>query len=140
MIAADTSVLLRYLLRDDDVQAELARAVFQGGDDVLITDVVLVESVWTLLGRRYRLTRSDVIRLIASLLQEPNIRFEDEDLVFSALQAFRQTDADFADALIVYKTLKVASGGREAPIVYTLDARVLQLPHTARPRALPRNG
>lgn len=140
MIAADTNVLLRYLLRDDDAQAEQARAVFQGGDDVLLTDVVLVESVWTLLGRRYRMTRSDVIRLIASLLQESNIRFEDEGVVFSALQAFRQTDADFADALIVYKTLKVASGGREAPVVYTFDANALQLPHTAQPMALPRNG
>lgn len=137
MIAADTNVLLRYLLRDDDAQAELARAIFQGGDRVLVTDVVLVESVWTLLGRRYRMTKPDIIRLIGSLLQEPNIRFEDEDVIFCALQAFRRTDADFADALIVYKTLKVGSGDREAPVVYTFDADALQLPHTARPGALP---
>lgn len=139
MIAADTNVLLRYLLRDDDTQAERARAVFQDGDRVLLTDVVLVESVWTLLGRRYRMARSDVIVLIGSLLQEPNIRFEDEDVIFSALQAFRKTDADFADALIVYKTLKIASGEREVPVVYTFDADALQLPHTAQPRAFPKS-
>ena len=134
MIAADTNVLLRYFLRDDDAQAERARAVFQRGDKVLMTDVVLVESVWTLLGRRYRMDRSDVIRLIASLVQEPNIRFEDDHAVFSALQAFRQTDAGFA----VYKTLKVESLSHEAPVIYTFDADALQLPDTAQPWALPR--
>ncbi len=86
------------------------------------------------------MTRSDVIRLIGSLLQEPDIRFEDEDVIFSALQAFRQTDADFADALIVYKTLKTAAGGREAPVVCTFDTDAVQLPHTARPGTMPESG
>ncbi|MDE0047596.1 MAG: hypothetical protein OXU19_17340 [bacterium] len=74
------------------------------------------------------MTRADVIRLIGSLLQEPDVRFEDEDAIFRALQAFRQTDADFVDALIVCKTLKVGSGDREAPVVCTFDAVALQLP------------
>ena len=58
---------------------------------------------------------------------------EDEEVVFSALQAFRKTDADFADALIVYKTLKIASGESEAPVIFTFDTDALQLPHAARP-------
>ena len=85
------------------------------------------------------MARSDVIVLIGSLLQEPSIRFEDEDVIFNALQAFRKTDADFADALIVYKALKVASGDGEVPTVYTFDTDALQLPHTARPTDLPKS-
>ena len=40
MITVDTNVLLRYLLQDDEVQAERADAVFNGSETVLIRDVV----------------------------------------------------------------------------------------------------
>ena len=50
----DINVLLRYLLRDDEAQAEGSRRVFERDERILITDVVLAESVWTLIGRRYR--------------------------------------------------------------------------------------
>ena len=61
MIAIDTTVLLRYLLRDDEGQAERARRVIEGGERVLITDVLPAETVRTLAGRRYRATRADLI-------------------------------------------------------------------------------
>ena len=54
MIAVDTNVLLRYLLHDDDLQAAQADAIFNTAETILITDVVLVETVWTLVGRKYR--------------------------------------------------------------------------------------
>ena len=139
MIAVDTNVLLRYLLRDDDTQAQEARHLFESGERVLITDVVLAESVWTLLGRRYRAARTDVIALVGSLLQEPNVRFEDDEVIFSAMQAYRETDADFADALIVHKALKMAPAGDELHAVYTFDAGALQLLHTAAPQASPKS-
>ena len=69
----------------------------------LITDVVLAETMWTLIGRRYRASRADLIAVVDKLLQEPNILFEDDEVIWSALQAYRETDADFADALIVFK-------------------------------------
>lgn len=61
MIAIDNNVQLRYLLRDDVVRAERARRVIDGGESVLITDVVLAETVWALTGRRYRAIRTDMI-------------------------------------------------------------------------------
>ena len=131
MIAVDTNVLLRYLLRDDDAQAQKARQLFESDECILITDVVLAESLWTLLGRRYRAAKADVIALVGSLLQEPNVRFEDDEVIFSALHAYRGTDADFADALIVHKALKMAPMDDELQAVYTFDASALQLPHTA---------
>ena len=133
MIAIDTNVLLRYLLRDNEVQAEQARRVFEGGERVLITDVVLAETVWTLAGRRYRANRTDLIDLINNLLQDANVRFEDDEVVWSALQAYRSTEADFADALIVRKAEKLAAEGDELSTVYTFDDIVLQLSGTAKP-------
>ena len=133
MIAVDTNILLRYLLRDDDTQAQKARQLFESGERILITDVVLAESVWTLLGRRYRAAKADVIASVGNLLQEPSVRFEDDEVIFSALHAYRETDVDFADALIVHKALKMAPMDDELRAVYTFDSGALQLPHTAPP-------
>ena len=133
MIAIDTNVLLRYLLRDDEVQAERARRVIACGERVLITDVVLAETVWTLSGRRYRATRADLIDLVNKLLQDANLRFEDDEVVWNALQAYRRTEVDFADALIVCKARKTVAAGDELSAVYTFDDVALQLPGTAEP-------
>ena len=53
MIAVDTNMLLRYLLNDDAAQADIAASLIKGSDTVLITDVVLVETLWTLSGKKY---------------------------------------------------------------------------------------
>ena len=133
MIAVDTNVLLRYLLRDDEVQAEKARQIFERQERILITDVVLAETMWTLIGRRYRAVKADLVAVVENLLQDPKVHFEDDDVVWNALQAYRKTDADFADALIVHKAQKTATFGNGLDVVYTFDAAALQLPNTAEP-------
>ena len=144
MIATDTNVLLRYLLHDDAVQAARADAVFDAGETVLITDVVLVEAVWTLSGRKYRLARADLVAVLERLFAEPNVRFEDNQVVWRALQAYKNAaaadepglakGAGFADALIVFKAQHAASdAGESLTGVYTFDAAMQQFPHTASP-------
>ena len=141
MIAVDTNVLLRYLLHDDEAQAARADTVFDTAETVLITDVVLAETVWTLSGRKYRLAKAELVAVLERLFSEPNIRFEDGQTVWRALQAYRNTapadeagsgkGAGFADALIVFKALRTASDSAETLNgVYTFDAAMGQLPHT----------
>ena len=47
MIALDTNVLLRYLLWDDEKQAIKADALINDSTTVLVTDVVLAETLAT---------------------------------------------------------------------------------------------
>ena len=142
MIAVDTNVLLRHLLHDDEFQAARADIVFDAAETILITDVVLVEAVWTLSGRKYRLPKNDLVVILERLFSEPNVRFEDDQVVWRALQAYRGAGsaseqglakgAGFADALIVFKALQAASDAGEAlNAVYTFDAAMQQIPHTA---------
>ena len=144
MIAVDTNVLLRYLLHDDEAQAARADAVFDAAETILITDVVLVETVWTLVGRKYRLAKAEVVSVLERLFIEPNVRFEDDRVVWRALQAYRNSGladdappakgAGFPDALIVFKALRFASdNGESLNAVYTFDAAMQSLPHTASP-------
>ena len=114
MIAIDTNVLLRYLLEDDAEQFGKAVKLISGRQTVLITDVVLVETIWTLRGKKYQLKKPELVTVIQSLFQEPNIRFEDGQAVWLALTDYRNAkpvkgkEADFADALVVNKSKQVA--------------------------------
>ena len=143
MIAVDTNVLLRYLLHDDPEQAKLSDRPFSGVEDVLITDVVLAETVWTLAGRKYSLSARGVVGVVERLFSEPNVRFEDDQVVWRALHAYRDATADdsastgemgFVDALIVGKAKWVAAAAGE-PLngVYTFDKAMQHLPDVATP-------
>ena len=115
MIAIDTNVLLRYLLTDDQRQAAIADKLINGTDAVLITDVVLVEIIWTLKGKKYQLNKTDLIAVIQALFKEPNIRFENGQVIWMALNDYRNAQpingklADFSDALILNKAKFIAT-------------------------------
>lgn len=132
MIAVDTNVLLRRVLEDDPAQAAKAKKLFEGEEFVLITDVVLVEAIWTLRGKRYKASRTEIGLLVKSLLEEPNVLFESQQAVWSALRAYLNAPtvatpdgalaADFSDALIVSKAkVMAAQWGQPCDVTYTFD-------------------
>ena len=140
MIAVDTNILLRYLLGDDEQQAENASILINGDELALITDVVLAEVVWTLAGRKYQLNKEEIVNTIEALFKEPNLRFEDDQVVWRALHAYRSAEpvkagkdrkeADFADALIAYKAQTIAAAqGDRLQAFYTFDRAASRLPY-----------
>ena len=144
MVAVDTNVVLRYLLWDDPEQALKAARVINDSADVLITDVVLVETLWTLQGKKYKLNKSTLIKVVHALFSEPNIHFEDDQTVWRALNDFRQAKsvkvgnkqktAGFADALVVHKAkFYAASKSKTLDAVYTFDTAAQAIPGTAKP-------
>lgn len=144
MLAIDTNVLLRYMLWDDPLQAQKAAQLINGDTPVLITDAVLVETLWTLKGKKYRLAKPEFIEVVSKLFEEPQICFEDAPTVWRALHDYRQAtpvkvggkkkEADFADALIVNKA-KYCATHQDVPFegVYTFDLAAQSLPGTAAP-------
>ncbi len=90
MIAIDTNVLLRYLLQDDKSQARKAAALITGHESVLVTDIVLVETIWVLTGKRYGLDHEAVVGVVNALFEEPDIHFEDGQTVWRALNDYKK--------------------------------------------------
>jgi len=144
MIAVDTNVLLRYLLNDDKAQSRKAAALIKGASFVLITDVVISETIWTLTGKKYKLDKEGVIRVLNSLFEEPNVFFEEGQVVWKALGDFRRAEpvkvggkkkqVDFSDALIVnkakFQSVKTQEGFQG---VYTFDVAAQQIAGTRKP-------
>lgn len=144
MIAIDTNVLLRYLLEDDNAQSKRASQLILGEEMVLVTDIVLVETIWTLKGKRYNLDKDMIIKVIQSLFEEPSIEFENGQTVWRALMDFKNAksvkskgkrkEADFPDALVVNKARYTADENKAAfKGVYTFDVAAQQIPGTLKP-------
>lgn len=131
MIGLDTNVIVRLLANDDPAQTARARRAIASaeasGEPVLINDVVLVETLWTM-RTRYRARRYGLATLATSLLDTPSFAFEDRDTVERASSLFLASSADFADCLIVAKnralgarlTLTFDDGMRALPDVQVL--------------------
>ena len=140
MIAIDTNVLLRYLLDDDKAQSKKAATLISKSERVLITDVVLAETIWTLKGKKYNLGKDGVLAVVNALFEEPNLCFEDDQTVWRALSDYRKArpkrgkTADFPDSLIVNKANHIAeSVNTDMEGIYTFDVAAQELPGTKKP-------
>lgn len=101
MIGLDTNVIVRYIMRDDDLQTRAADALidsFTPADPGYLSHVALAE-LWWVLASAYRQDRQHIARLINQLLLTDTLVVPAPDLVHQALRAVT-TGADFADALI----------------------------------------
>ena len=146
MIAIDTNVLLRHVLQDDPKQSPKALQLIEDNDQVLITDVVLVETIWTLLGRKYQASRDDIIKLVSDLLSERSIKFENPQAIWAALSDFQEEQPQygedgrklklpgFADTLIINKArLTAKQAGAALTGIYTFDSGALRIAGTFQP-------
>lgn len=138
MIAVDTNVLLRRLLNDDPIQTEKARKLFNAGNEILIVDIVLAEAIWTLKGKRYKASKEDIVAVVMGLLEEPNVVFESQQVVWSALNdyinapAVRTVEgirtADLPDTLIINKAkVTMEHWGESYDATYTFDKAAQEL-------------
>ena len=119
MIALDTNVVVRFLVRDDERQARRARVLIESaasaGDSCLVTSPVLCELEWVLEGV-YHASRSDIADTVRDLLTTPPFVVEDDALVRRALASYIKGKGDFSDYLL--GQLGRAGGARTT---YTFD-------------------
>ena len=103
MLGVDTNVLVRFLVRDDEIQFDKARKLIKrevaAGRYVFVSQLFLLETEWVLRSR-YSLPKNTIIEAISGLLDANDVRFEDEPTIEQALFIWNDTTADFADCLI----------------------------------------
>ena len=99
MTGLDTNVLLRYLLKDDAVQAARAAREIERDERFLIDGIVLCELVWVL-ETGYGFSRIEVADALDKVAATAQFEIDGKDLVLAALADFRRSAADFSDCLI----------------------------------------
>lgn len=135
MIAVDTNIVLRYLLQDDEERSPKASKLFEGDEKILITDVVLVETLWILKGQRYGLSKDTLTDVVQALIEDTNIVFEDSHAVWCALDDYiNGSGSEFSDALIVNKSQRFGNKTKlTAYPLYTFDECALRIDGTKKP-------
>lgn len=96
MIALDTNILVRVVAADDARQTATARTLINS-QACFVTLTVTLELEWVLRSL-YASPREKIAHALESLLDLPNLHFERENDVLSALDLYR-AGFDFADAL-----------------------------------------
>ncbi|MCY4424640.1 MAG: type II toxin-antitoxin system VapC family toxin [Acidimicrobiaceae bacterium] len=123
MTALDTSVIVRYLVGDDAVQAAAARALMDRltpDDPGFICREVAVEVAWVL-ERSYRFARGRIAATLMDLTASDSLVVEDSDDVAAAAHRYGQGGPGFSDLMI----LSAAERASAAP-VRTLDRRLAE--------------
>jgi predicted nucleic-acid-binding protein len=96
MIAADTNVIIRFLVDDHPLEGKRARRVFED-HRVLVPESVLLESEWVLRAV-YGFSREEISRAFRALVALPTVALDDRMLVMQVLDSYDE-GFDFADAL-----------------------------------------
>ena len=127
MIGLDTNVLVRYIVEDDEKQAELARIAIEekcsAGDPGFVSLMVLCEIVWVL-QRAYTCSRVQIAEVLMNLLLTETLLIEYHDIAWQAYHDYYDGNADYADCLI--SRLNHAKG---CSTTYTFDKKAAKLPH-----------
>jgi predicted nucleic-acid-binding protein len=98
-IAADTNVLVRAVVRDDKMQAEVAAKVLRNASLVAVAVSSLCEFVWVLRSV-YRFPPSDIAKAIRALLAAENVEVN-RPAIDAGLAVLEE--GDFADGVIAYE-------------------------------------
>lgn len=124
MIALDTNVLVRFLVKDDEVQTRrvvgLMKRAQERNEVLYVSEVVLCELVWVL-ETNYGVGREEIAANMAKLLRARQLGFRNADLVARALDAYQIGRGDFADYLIREDALLAG-----ADVVATFDKALLR--------------
>ncbi len=120
MIALDTNVLVRYLVRDDIKQFEAAQVLLESLTvecPGYICREVIVELVWVL-ERSYGYSCDQVATILEELSASEDLVVEVSEEVARALPLYRRREAELCDLMIVFAAKR--AGARS---LYTLDRK-----------------
>jgi predicted nucleic-acid-binding protein len=95
MVAVDTNIVVRLLVRDDEPQYQKSFNLFQS-QGIFIPDTVILETEWVL-RFAYRLQPNDIDQAFRKLFGLPNVSISNASLTNQVLQ-WHQQGLDFADA------------------------------------------
>lgn len=122
MIALDTNILVRYLVRDDAKQAAASTRLIESEctpeDPGFVSKVVLAELSWVL-DRTYGYGRADIQRALLGVLSTRSFAIEDPEIAWRALNEYQDGKADFADYLI---GLAGRTAGAEVTVTFDRSA------------------
>ena len=105
MKAVDTNILIRFITKDDDKQANLVYKLFKQAEEaqekLFIPLLVVLEVIWVLQSA-YKITDSEITATFTDLLLMPVLLFESESVIQSFIVSAQKINFDLSDLLIAH--------------------------------------
>jgi len=120
-IIADTNVLVRFMVRDDEAQFDAVCRLFKRCEEIAIPTHVICELFWVL-SAAYKLKNNEILEKIALLAKSRKINLR-EDEVEAGLSMVRG-GGDFSDGVNAYSGRLMASG---SAVFASFDRSVVRL-------------
>ena len=124
MIALDTNIVMRLLVRDDLSQAEAAERLISGftpENRGFICREVMMELIWVL-ERVYEHSKTDIGETVLELISSADLEIENHEAVTRCLYRYMRGGADFAGLMIL-----AAADHRRATPLHTFDRKLARL-------------
>ncbi|MDD5674107.1 MAG: type II toxin-antitoxin system VapC family toxin [Chitinivibrionales bacterium] len=103
MKALDTNALVRFLVRDDEKQAQVVKKILLNaevaGDLIFIPFIVMLETIWVL-SSVYEYSRAEIILALENLLVVSVFEIEEHERVVNLCRIAKKHSIDLADLLI----------------------------------------
>ena len=92
----DANIILRYILKDNDSDFEIAKREILKGTT---TDIAILAEVVYVLKGIYKISREEIVETLITLSEE--IEYENNDVVIETLSNFKNKNLDFVDCYLL---------------------------------------
>ena len=117
----DTNVILRLLIKDDDLRTKAAVNLLKNAKQqniaLYLLPVTILETVWVL-EKVYSFSKRAVQEVIEAILNTPELRVEMEEVFRKAIKTYAEKNIKFADAVMGYWGLE-----KGYTMVFTFDEK-----------------
>lgn len=124
MIGLDTNVFIRYIVQDDEQQAQLATDVIENQCSVenpaFINEITLCEIVWVL-KRAYHYDKSIILAVLKQLISGSEVYISSHVDAWEAYADYETGNADFSDYFIARINKKMG-----CPFTFSFDKKACQ--------------
>jgi predicted nucleic-acid-binding protein len=127
MIFIDTNIFIRYFAPDDLNKSkkveELFQKIVQGEIECFTNQMVIAEIVWVL-DKFYNMDRQLICDNIEFVVNTPNLKVKEKNIILKAASIYRNSNIDFIDA---YNYSYILANGAESIFSYDSHFDKLEL-------------
>lgn len=122
----DANVVLRFLMRNPEEQAERAAKLMsraERGEVTLVLSTLVVAEIFWVLKSFYRHSLADIARVLVPLLSADGIESEDRERMIQAIELARDKNVDLVDAVLALQAAE-----RDEPVCTFDESDFSRLP------------
>lgn len=101
MVFVDTNYFLRFILKDNTEQYEIAKNLFRKADDnknLLFTSTIVIFEISFVLEKLYKLPKAEIISVLKKIINLQYLYLEEKDRLVKTINLYSENNISFEDS------------------------------------------